>query len=169
MIAAFRYWRALAAVVLFSKIAELVVANILNSDVGFAFEISGAALGNDRKCWLRQFFIDSSQCAASDSPFCKTNRTDADSEAVGEKAPKLDSGLFGVLLFGRRLLAGYIHSKSGGCHAVVFLVAVIMVIPGNLPAFHCRFGRFLPDSSEEKKAIIIKPIILFPYLPWFTG
>ena len=77
MIAAFSILAGLGCGILFSKIAELVVANILNSDVG----------------------------------------------------------------------------KSGGCHAVVFC-SRYYGYSGNLPAFHCRFGRFLPDSSEEKRLLL---------------
>ena len=56
MIAAFSILAGLGCGILFSKIAELVVANILNSDVGFAFEISGSAL-EMTVCWFAAIFL----------------------------------------------------------------------------------------------------------------
>ena len=86
MIAAFSILAGLGCGILFSKIAELVVANILNSDVGFAFEISGAAL-EMTVCWFAVIFLLILLNALRQIHLAKPIEL-MHSEAVGEKAPK---------------------------------------------------------------------------------
>lgn len=127
MIAAFSILAGLGCGILFSKNAELVVANILNSDVGFAFEISGAAL-EMTVCWFAAIFLLILLNALRQIHLAKPIEL-MHSEAVGEKAPKANwiLAFFGVLLLGGAYwLAISIQNPVDAM--LWFFVAVIMVI-----------------------------------------
>ncbi len=127
MISVFSILAGLLCGVLFSKAAELVMANILDTEAGFVFEISKDGISFTVRWFVIIFALilfNALRQIHLANPIELMH-----SEAVGEKPPKANWGfaLLGVLLLGGAYYLAVVIDNPVDA-MLVFFVAVIMVI-----------------------------------------
>lgn len=120
--------------ILFSKVAELVVANVLNSNAGFGFQIKGTAV-SFTVTWFAVIFVlillNALRQIHLSNPIELLR-----SETVGEKPPKANwvLALIGLLLLGGAYYLA-IRIENPVEAMLWFFVAVVMVILGTYLLF----------------------------------